>query len=254
MNLSRVTTLLWEWIGLFINWPVSMAQLTSFSQLLSMRLLTIELDDEKKHTTLMYRQTLTASMNKQLVLRSDISSEVTVVGQKDRHTTDLHRWVLVLTVRPPVTDDLVSFGNRRDVVGHRLERYPERLVCVSIVIVRRSPFCGTDKSCRRRYFWKPGSYLDGTSVQQQSRVTTGVINADYGVRTVLSFFFIILLSIWTTTTTVIGAHGPYLSLSGNGERKHWKHVTTAVSYDCDVVNSHLDKFIFAFVSKIQYIL
>jgi hypothetical protein len=54
--------------------------LTSLSQLLLMRLLTIELDDEKKHTTLMYRQTLTTNMNKQLVLRGDISLELMVIG------------------------------------------------------------------------------------------------------------------------------------------------------------------------------
>lgn len=45
---------------------------TSFSQLLLMRLLAIKLDDEKKQTTLMYRHTLTTSMNAQFTLRSNM--------------------------------------------------------------------------------------------------------------------------------------------------------------------------------------
>lgn len=50
-----------------------------------MRLLTIELDDEKKQTTLMYRHTLMASMNAQFMLRSNmigvgVSFDVPVFG------------------------------------------------------------------------------------------------------------------------------------------------------------------------------
>lgn len=59
--------------------------LTSLSQLLSMRLLTIELDDEKKQTTLMYRHALMVSMNAQFMLRSNmigvgVSFDVPVFG------------------------------------------------------------------------------------------------------------------------------------------------------------------------------
>ncbi|CAI6368034.1 unnamed protein product [Macrosiphum euphorbiae] len=115
-------------------------------------------------------------MNKQLTLRGDIfSSELLVTGQKDTPplTSTAHWCVSKLLV----IDELLLFGNRRDVVARPSSFIVRSVLSLFSAIVCCSQFLSTSnnrvvvKYCRK--FRTPGPYSNRTTT-----ATISVINAD----------------------------------------------------------------------------